>query len=330
MRMRWMRFFQLALLAPWMLSTPLAAGSRPITVGALAYGTLNWELTVIRREGLDRRQGFNLEIRTLANPQAGRIALQGGTVDIIVTNWLWAARQRNQGIGFSAVPYSLTHGALIVPAGAPVHTIGDLAGKRIGVAGGPLYENWLLLKALAEREYNLDLERAATPVFGAPPLLNQQMIQGRLDALLNYWHYAARLEARGYKRLFVGKDLLESLGIQPPVPTLSYVFRDRWAGDHKDTLDAFLRAAYGAKDAICTDPRVWRYIAPLSGSDDRGVRAALRERYCEGRVRSWGKAEIHAAKKLYALLRREGGEKLTGKAETLPRGTFWPHFVPPR
>ncbi len=327
---RWIPLFKVGLLAAMAIPTLLQAGSRSITVGALAYGTLNWELTVIQREGLDRRQGFDLEIRTLANPQAGRIALQGGTADVIVTNWLWAARQRSQGLDFSTVPYSLTHGALIVPADSPIHTIGDLAGKRIGVAGSPLYENWLLLKTLAKREFDLDLEKSASPVFGAPPLLNQQLSQGRLDALLNYWHYAARLEAQGYRRLLDGKDLLGSLGIQPPVPTLSYVFRQRWASDHKDTINAFLRAAYGAKDSICTNQRVWQYIAPMTGSDEPKVRSTLRQQYCEGRVRSWGNAEIKAAKKLYTLLRQEGGERLTGKAKNLPRGTFWPDFALPR
>ncbi len=327
---RSLRYFSVALLAAMLFPALLQAGSRSLIVGALAYGTLNWELTVIEREGLDRRQGFSLEIRTLANPQAGRIALQGSSVDVIVTNWLWVARQRSEGLDFTAVPYSLTHGALIVPAGSPIQTIGQLQGKRIGVAGSPLYENWLLLKALARKKFKFDLEKDATPVFGAPPLLNQQLIQGRLDALLNYWHYAARLEAQGYRQVLNGGDLLQELGIHPPIPTLSYVFRERWASDRKDTLSAFMRAAYGAKDAICSDRRVWKYIAPMTGSNDPKVQDTLRLRYCEGRIRSWGSAEIKAAETLYSLLHQEAGETLTGKADTLPRGTFWMDFVLPR
>ncbi|BCX89728.1 NitT/TauT family transport system substrate-binding protein [Methylomarinovum tepidoasis] len=306
------------------------AGSRDITVGALAYGTFNWELTVIEREGLDRRQGFRLKIRKLANPQAGRIGLQGGSVDLIVTNWLWVARQRSGGYDFTAVPYSLTHGALIVPPKSPIHTLADLKGKRIGVAGSPLYENWILLKTLARRQHGLDLEQDARPVFGAPPLLNQQLRQGRLDALLNYWHYAARLEAAGYRRLLDGGDLLTRLGITPPVPTLSYVFRERWAADRRDTVTAFLRAAYGAKDAICGDRRVWRYVAPLTGSTDPKIQATLRQRYCQGRLRHWGAPERKAAARLYALLHEAGGDALTGPAAALPRGTFWADFVLPR
>ncbi len=324
------RFTMLIGLALAGLSLAAAAGGRDITVGALAYGTFNWELTVIEREGLDRRQGFNLKVRQLASPQAGRIGLQGGSVDLIVTNWIWVARQRNNGHDFTAVPYSLTHGALVVPPTSAIQSLADLKGKRIGVAGGPLYENWLLLKALARRQYGLDLEKDAEPVFAAPPLLNQQLRQGRLDAVLNYWHYAARLEAEGYRRLLDGGALQRRLGIEPPVPTLSYVFRQRWAADRRDTVTAFLRAAYGAKDAICSDARVWRYVAPLTGSKEPAVQATLRRRYCEGRLRRWGPAEQRAAAELYALLRRVGGDTLTGTAPALPRGTFWKDFVVPR
>ncbi len=324
-----MRFLMVIGLALAGISLPAVAGNRDITVGALAYGTFNWELTVIEREGLDRRQGFNLKIRQLASPQAGRIGLQGGSVDLIVTNWLWVARQRHGGHDFTAVPYSLTHGALVVPPASTVQDLADLKGGRIGVAGGPLYENWLLLKALAQRQHGLDLEKVAEPVFAAPPLLNQQLRQGRLDAVLNYWHYAARLEAEGYRRLLDGGELQRRLGIEPPVPTLSYVFRERWAADRRDTVTAFLRAAYGAKDAICGDARVWRYVAPLTGSEDPAVQAALRRRYCEGRIRQWGPAERRAAAELYQLLRRVGGETLAG-APALPPDTFWKDFVVPR
>ncbi len=316
----------------WLCCLPFAshAVSRTLTVGALAYGTLNWELAVIEREGLDRRHGLALNLRQLASPQAGEIALQAGSVDLIVTDWLWVARQRSLGADLTAVPYSLTHGALIVPPDSPIRSIPDLAGKRIGIAGGALDKNWLLIKALAMRQYDLDLAKESQPVFGAPPLLNQQLLQGRLDALLTYWHYAALLEALGYQRLLTGGDLLKALGIAPSLPTLSYVFRERWNDQAPDTIQAFLNAVFKAKEAICTDPRVWHYVAPKTFSDDPKVQAVLQQRYCEGRLQRWGEAELRAADRLYRLLGQIGGEQLTGPAKELPKGTFWSHFAWPR
>ncbi|GAB6067595.1 ABC transporter substrate-binding protein [Methylothermus subterraneus] len=318
----------LALLA-LVVCASVQAAARPLRIGALAYGTLHWELTVIAREGLDRRFGVALEQRSLANPQAGTIALQSGAVDLIVGSWLWAARQRGLGQDFTAVPYSLAHSALIAPPDSPIRALSDLRGKRLGIAGGPLYEDWILLKALAKRQ-GVDLEKQTEPIFAAPPLLNEQLRLGRLDAVLNFWHYAAHLEAEGYRRLLDGDQLLKDLKIQPPVPVLAYLFRQRWAESNSKALIAFLRAAYSAKDAICTDPRVWTYVAPLTGSDDPKVQLKLRQRYCEGRLRRWGEEEIQAARQLYRLLAAGGGEPLTGPAPELPAGTFWPGFAVPR
>ncbi|MBN2700306.1 MAG: ABC transporter substrate-binding protein, partial [Methylothermaceae bacterium] len=227
------------------------------------------------------------------------------------------------------IPYSLTHGALIVPAESPIRSIRDLAGRRLGIAGGALDKNWLLLQALAQHRHELNLAEVSRPVFGAPPLLNQQLLRGRIDALLTYWHYAAPLEAKGYRKLLTGGDLLEALGISPAIPTLAYVFRESWAKHHPRIIKAFMRAAPPAKVAICTDSRVWNDIAPMTGSDDTKVQTLLRRRYCEGRLQSWGEKELQAAAKLYRLLHRIGGEQLTGPAAELPEGTFWPGFTLP-
>ncbi|XSG84227.1 MAG: ABC transporter substrate-binding protein [Methylohalobius sp. ZOD2] len=323
------RRFRLYLTALICLSFSAHAAASQLTLGALAYGTLNWELTVVEREGLDKQHGFDLKVRELANPQASRIALQGGSVDLIVTDWLWVARQRNRGSDFTVIPYSLTHGALVVPPESPIRSIRDLAGRRLGIAGGALDKNWLLLQAHAQQRHQLNLAEDSRPIFGAPPLLSQQLLQGRMDALLTYWHYAAPLEAKGYRRLLTGGDLLEALDVTPPIPSLGYVFRQTFAERAPDTVEAFWKTAFQAKQAICTDDRVWSYIAPMTGSEDSDVQALLRRRYCEGRLQSWGERELHAAAKLYRLLHRIGGEQLTGPAAELPEGTFWPGFTLP-
>ncbi len=314
-------FFLLLLLAV----SVKAVTSAPLRIGALAYGTLNWELEVIEREGLTRREGFTFRRTSLASPQAGLVALQSGAVDLIVGSWLWTARQRALGQDFTAVPYSLTHGALIVPADSPIRDVRDLIGKRLGVAGGPLYEEWLLLKALGKRQ-GVDLEQQAQAVFAAPPLLNEQLRLGRLDALLNFWHHAARLEAEGYKRLLDGGQLLHSLKIEPPVPILAYIFRQRWAQDHRREILAFLRAVSQARAAICSDERIWGYLVPLTGSSEPKLLGLLRRRYCAGRLKAWGEPERKAAAKLYQLL-NQTGEDLPVE---LPAGTFWPDFTLPR
>jgi NitT/TauT family transport system substrate-binding protein len=310
--------------------SPLHSAAEPdtgIRLGVLAFGTVNWELNTIEREGLDKKHRIKLIKRSVANPQAAKIALQAGAVDMIVTDWLWVSRRRADGADFAFAPYSTTAGALIVPAASTITGIEELVHKRIGIAGGALDKNWLLLRALAEKKARIDLEASVEKVFGAPPLLNQQMLQNNLDALINYWHYAARLEAQGYRKLLDGRDILIGLGVSEAVPTLGYVFKEEWADNNRAAVNGFLGASRAAKDLLCRSDAAWGGIVELTGTDDEAVQAMLRRRYCQGRIRSWGDTEKKAAQRVYDLIYRAGGAQLTGQSKHLQPGTFWSYEV---
>jgi NitT/TauT family transport system substrate-binding protein len=49
----------------------------------------------------------------------------------------------------------------------------------------------------------------------------------------------------------------------------------------------------------------------------------LRERYCQGGVEQWSGKEQQAAEQIFNILKTLSNGKLSGKAETLPSGTFW-------
>ena len=70
-----------------------------IRVGVLKYGTLNWELDLAEANEFPAQYGFRLTRVALGSPQALSVALQGGAVDMIVGDWLWAARQYDEGLG---------------------------------------------------------------------------------------------------------------------------------------------------------------------------------------------------------------------------------------
>jgi NitT/TauT family transport system substrate-binding protein len=299
----------------------VAAEKTVIRLGVLAFGTLEWELAALKNEHLLDNADFEIQAQTLASPQAAEVALQAGAVDMIVSDWIWTSRMRASGADFSFYPYSNTSGALVVPANSPIKTLKDLSGKKLGIAGGELDKNWLLLQALANQQ-QVDL-KSTTPAFGAPPLLNQQLAQGRVDAVLNYWHFAARLEAQGYKQILDGKAILTGLGIKEEVPSLGYVFKQSWANQHKAALEHFFAATKQAKDKLCSDNTVWKKIAPLTKAEDDATQTKLHDRYCAGRVTDWGTAQQQAAGQIYTLLRKLSNNKLTGTAETIQTGTFW-------
>lgn len=309
-------FISLCLLA---CGNSYAAEKTVIRVGVQAFGTVDWELAAMQ----DTPQAdFKLEIQHVANAEAGKIALQSGAVDMIVSDWIWVSRLRATGSDFSFYPYSNTSGALVVPKDSPIHSVTDLKGKRLGVAGGELDKNWLLLQALAGLE-QLNLNASVEKVFGAPPLISEQLKQNRVDAALTYWHFAARLEAEGYRQIIDGKSILKGLGIQEDVPSLGYVFKQSWANEHKQAINGFLKAGKQAKNLLCQSDPAWQKIIPLTKAEDAPTQTKLRQRYCEGGIDHWGEAEQLAAGRIYQLLRSLSNSQLTGSSETLQSGTFW-------
>jgi NitT/TauT family transport system substrate-binding protein len=143
-------------------------------------GTTGWELAVVRAFGLDKEAGLDLEVTELGAPEAGKIALQGGSADIIVSDWLWVARERAQGARLTLYPYSTGVGAVMTKDPA-IRGVKDLLGKKLGVAGGPLDKSWLMLKAFALKQ-GVDLEKGATILYGAPPLIAEKASQGEIDS----------------------------------------------------------------------------------------------------------------------------------------------------
>lgn len=302
--------------------TALAEEQTAIRFGVQATGTSGWELSVLGRDAAKSARPFVLQTQQLANAEAGKIALQSGSADVIISDWIWVSRMRAAGADFTFYPYSAASGGLVVAADSPIKTLADLKGKRLGIVGGEFDKNWLLLKALAKQQ-GIDLDAGVEKVFGAPPLIDQQLKLGRVDAALNYWHFAARLEPLGYRQVIDGKGILQGLGISDPVANIGYVFKQGWANAHKPALNAFLRAAEQAKQQLCAEDGAWQNAVPLLKTDDPATQAKLRQRYCEGAAHADSQAEQRAAERIYPLLRELSGTRLTGSAETIQPGTFW-------
>jgi NitT/TauT family transport system substrate-binding protein len=83
------------------LAQPVEAAANKIKVGVLAFGTVSWILDTIKANGLDKAEGIELDIEPLASTQATTVGLQGGSVDVIATDWLWVSRERAGGADFT-------------------------------------------------------------------------------------------------------------------------------------------------------------------------------------------------------------------------------------
>lgn len=293
-----------------------------LRIGVQTTGTVAWELSALQADPAFKFSDFQLDIHPVATAEAGKIALQSGAVDMIVSDWIWVSKLRHTGADFSFYPYSTASGGLVVPEKSTIQSIKDLPKKRLGIAGGELDKNWLFLQALAAKE-NINLNDSVEKVFGAPPLVNEQLKQGRVDAVLTYWHFAVGLESEGYRQIIDGKAMFKGLGIEEQVPMIGYVFKESWANSHKQAVSDFFKAGKRTRESLCTSESAWQTVIPLLHTDNLATQAKLRQRYCEGNVTQWGESEQQAAGRIYSLLRTLSKNQLTGDAETLSAGTFW-------
>ena len=313
----------LALVASVIAASTAMAADR-IRLVAQRTGSLAWELDVIKAHGLDKKAGLDIETLELASTEAGKVALRGGSADIIVSDWTWVARERALGDSLLYYPYLSTLGAVMAPAGSPIRDAADLKGKKLAVAGGPIDKSWLLLRALALQS-GIDLRTAATVVYGAPPLLSQKALQGETDATLTFWNFCADLEAAGLKRAISMDDVLHRLGATGPVAMLGYVFDGGWAAKNRAALDRFLDASRQAKEILASTPAEWQRLAPRIGVADPAALALYRTGYSEGIPRRPVAEEETDARGLYHSLADIGGTELVGPARELEPGSFYRH-----
>ncbi len=313
--------WRVVLVAVLLLAAPRAFADT-IRMAIQKTGTVAWGLDVVRAHNLDKQAGLDIKTLELASPQAGKIALRGGTADVIVSDWLWVSRERDLGAKLVFYPYSTTLGAVMVKDNAPIRTLADLKGKTLGVAGGPIDKSWLLLQALAKQQ-GVDLKKDAHVVYGAPPLLAAKLRQGELDAMLNFWNLCVQLQTQGYRRLIGVEDMLPKFGVKGPLAMIGYVFDDAWAAAHADTVVRFLAVTRKAQHILATSGAEWQRIAPLVHVKDGTALASYRRYYGAG-IPNRPMAEEEAdARTLYRVLAKLGGKALVGDGKELASGTYY-------
>ena len=304
-------------------------GKKPlIKVGVLKWGTANWELKTLLDHDLDKKNKYELEVVGLANKNATATAFQGGEVDVILTDYIWVNRQRAEGANYTLVPHSKTVGGLITSPGSGINDVSDLKGKKLGIAGGPVDKSWVILQAYAKEKFGIDLKNEVETVFAAPPVINEQLIEGNVDAVLNFWHYNARLKAMGMTEVISVKDVLTALNLNGQTPLLGWAFDKDWAEENKDLVSAFIDSSYQTKEMLLNDLGQWESLKKkMKADEDETLFLTLRDAYRDGIVEEFKVDHINSASSVFAVMAAIGGEKLVGSANSLDPDTFWKAYI---
>src|SRR6202048_3524387 len=115
-------------------AAPTLAGET-LRIGSQTTGTFALPLDVIRRHRLADGAGLDLKISEYASPDAGKLALNSGSVDLAVVDWLWVARARALGAKLLFYPYSSAVGSIMVKGDSPLRQISDPEGRVSAVDG---------------------------------------------------------------------------------------------------------------------------------------------------------------------------------------------------
>lgn len=292
-----------------------------LRAAVLKFGTVNWELDTIKHYGLDTANGFTLDVQGVAGGAAGQVAFQGGEADVIVSDWLWVARQRAAGKDYHFIPYSKAVGGVLVPKDSTAQTLADLKGGKIGIAGGPLDKSWLILQAYAEKEYGMDLKGETEQVFGAPPLIFKTALSGDLSGAINFWHFMAKMEAGGMRQIISVSDAAMALGLDPETPLLGYVVKGEMLRDNPELIQGLARASRAAKDKLATDDAAWDRLRERMNAKNNAQFDALKAGFRAG-IPAPGSVDMSAARKMLELMAELGGEELVGKATSVPDDLF--------
>jgi len=294
-----------------------------IKLAVLKYGTVNWELNVIKEHKLDEKHNINIDVTYLTNKNASAIALMSNAVDMIVTDWVWVSRQRDKGKDFSLIPYSTAAGAIMVPQDSPVNNIEDLKDAHIGIAGGSIDKSWILIRAYTMKNFGYDLAEHIKPAYAAPPLINGMAQKGELDGAFNYWNYTARLKALNFKKIISVEEILPEIGIGKSLPLIGYVFSEKWAQNNEKAIKGFIAASNEAREILKNNDKEWERIQNITGAKNTETLIALRDGFRKGIPQENFLSYKNSIEKAFKILAKIGGKDLVGNNNQLSDGVIW-------
>ncbi len=297
---------------------------KKIKVGMLKYGTARWEMEIIKKMGLDLESGVDLELKEVSGKQASHVALMSREADIVLSDFLWVASLRSKGDNFTLVPHSYAVGGLISSAKSDIRKLSDLPGKTVGIAGGPLDKSWVVLRAYYKMKTGENLENLVEARFGSAPLINELVLENKVDASLNFWHFNARAKAAGLSEVISVQKMMQELGIKDTPPLLGWVFRDDIKKEKAEAIRGFLDASFKAKAILLKDDSAWDLLKKKMRADKNDqLFQQLRADYRKGIITEYNQKTVQAAADAFDIMAEVGGEKLVGANKSMDPKTFW-------
>jgi NitT/TauT family transport system substrate-binding protein len=232
----------------------------------------------IREAGLDRKYGINIEVIDIAAPGQQYTMFRSGAADIGPGNFVDLLRQRKGGSAIQSIHgFQGYSNQFVVKPGSPIKAFADLKGRKVGTFG-TTFLDWLIVRAAGRKAYNIDLQTDATLVPGAPPLLNQFLARGEVEAALQFSTLTLSPIARNEQRALIDlPGLMKAAGFNSDIFYLQWMITEKWAKANPEAVrkvPAMLDDAYAV---LRTNDRLWPVLAQRINITDPAVVAAYRD-----------------------------------------------------
>jgi NitT/TauT family transport system substrate-binding protein len=256
-----------------------ASAQEPIEVrfGVIASGGQGEVPYAIRQFNLDRKYGFVLQEVDLTAPGQQYVMYRAGSIDVSPGTFLDLLRQRKAGFGLQAFHgFQRYNNYIVVKPDSPIRSFADLKGKRFGEFG-TTFLDWLILRAAGKKAFGFDIERDADLVQGAPPLLNQFLAKGEIEAMLQFSTLTLGPIKAGEQRMLIDvPGVMRRAGFVPDAFNSNWLVAERWSAAHPGAvtrLSAMIDEAYAK---LKTDDSLWLPIAAKIGFTDPAIVEAYR------------------------------------------------------
>lgn len=190
-----------------LILTGPAGGQEPIKVkiGRLAFPSLTTIMVdVVKAQGLDKKNGIDLEPHSFGAVSAYYAALATGEVDMLPAGPHVLQKMRNEGVPIKAtLTYARLNAMAVITGDPAVKTVADLKGKSIAAdMGSSEYQ----ILSLYGRSQGVVFGKDVSVVQAGPPLARTQLQAKRVEAAMT-WEPSATATLRDnpqYRTILTG------------------------------------------------------------------------------------------------------------------------------
>ncbi|MEV4257353.1 ABC transporter substrate-binding protein [Spirillospora sp. NPDC049652] len=230
-----------------------------ITVGTMAVADTA-PLQIAVQKGLFKAEGLKVRLQTINGGAEAIPKLSSGQFDISFGNYVSLFTAASKGVfkpkiiaeGFQSAPKTHT---IVVPKDSPIHSVKDLAGKKIGVNTKKNISTLLVRAAVKPANVPLDEDKNFVEV--PPPNMEAALKSKSVDAVQAIEPFGTQIQQNTGARII--SDL--SSGPTADFPIAGYASTEKWAQKNPKTAAAFQRALAKA-EGMAADRKMVQDILP--------------------------------------------------------------------